>query len=938
MSAKKPLIFIAPLSESLQKLKEVIEEVAEDEKIEIFEVEDASEVAQLIPTVGQSLSIFGNPKKCAMVLQPNRKVIQKLNSKVILLSKKSMPRKTLDKFSKIGLTECIVEPVAPKTLLYKVRLLLRSIVVAKDEEDEEVDTSFGASDSTMEDSSEKQRLEKGVLAEDEEAIDYNMKGKTGDGLDLSADDEEEDKERNYEEDAIQKEWKGSVNDTDLSMEEEEEKKKKEQEESENYIDSYLRGKKNSNSDNLIEEDYTSKKKSHHDEEEEEEYSKNQELSLDLEADDEEDGKPKHEHELESDDKYYKGKVAGDDLDLDAEEEKKKRAEEELYEEDEAPRDKDGLLDMELDDEDESKKKDLEVEDEEEDIYSREKEAGLELDADDEDGNGKNSDDEDEDDEEDHNGNGLDTGLDLEAEDEDRQREKNDELELEEERAKKEYEKLEEEEQDSHMRGKVAQVIEMVEEEDVDARNRHELEADEDDEDQTEEDGTSLDLDADEDDHSNGNGDNLELEEGDETNGKDGDNGLELDHDVDDYHDDKKTDLELVDDEGGLDDSSNGEEDDSEREHDSAASLDLELDEENEAAAKKNDEEEDGDYERRSTGADLELEEDLERKKHSAHTEHIDTKMDSRKGVDHQDQDWDILGKKDKSENFDEEGKKKSDIQISFKEAVDLGEQTIDYRKLQNEFDAITINRVGGKRKRTGPKYYSDDMTDEEYLKGVYGEDYEDALDDIAGNIKNRKDKESKTQVFHPTPQGLDEAVKVMNLYHNKSLKKEDIFAFIANSLLDRFNGHTFFFTMNPETSEFINSYSLLSNTEGVDQELLEKWPALKEENYNEWLEMNLPKWQDEKMITEDNVFFYPIYEGANKLGFAVVMFNKLIEKEQAKSIEIILETVRGIVLDEFHKAGKTEKYDVDLTKKDGEEKKEGFFKSIFGKFSKNKAS
>jgi hypothetical protein len=937
MSAKKPLIFIAPLSDSLQKLKEVIEEVAEDEKIEIFEVEDASEVAQLIPTVGQSLSIFANPKKCAMVLQPNRKVIQKLNSKVILLSKKSMPRKTMDKFSKIGLTECIVEPVAPKTLLYKVRLLLRSIVVAKDEEDEEVDTSFGSSDSETEDETERQRLEKGI-ASDEEVLDYNMKGKTGQGLDLSADDEDdEEKGSNYSEEAIQKEWKGSVNETDLSMEEEEEKKRKELEESENYIDSYLRGKKNSNADDIVEEDYSSKKKKAYEEEEEEEFSKNQELSLDLEADEDEDSKDKLEHELESDDKYYKGKVAGEDLDFEEEEKKKREDLEEELEED-VKRDKDGLLDMELEDEDDDKKRREEDEEDEEDIYSRNKDVGLDLEADEDDENGNGHVDEDAEEDEDQNGNGLDTGLDLEAEDEDRERDTNNELELEEEREKKEYEKLEEEEQDSHMRGKVAQVIEMVEEEDIDARNRHELEADEDDDENGGDAESSLDLDAEDDDHENGNGNGLELEEGDENSDEDSNNGLELEHDVDDYHDDKKTDLELVDDENDLEDSSNDEDDEEDHSHDSAASLDLEFDDESEAAAKKAEEDEDGDYARRSTGADLELEEDLERKRHSAHTEHIDTRMDSRKGIDHQEQDWDILGKKDKTESHDEEGKKKSDIQISFKEAVDLGEQTIDYRKLQNEFDAITINRVGGKRKRTGPKYYSEDMTDEEYLKGVYGEDYEDALEDIAGNLKNRKDKASKTEVFHPTPQGLDEAVRVMNLYHNKSLKKEDIFGFIATSLLERFGGHTFFFSMNPETSEFTNSYSLLSNTEGVDTELLEKWPALKEEHYSEWLEMNLPKWHDEKMITEDNVFFYPIYEGANKLGFAVVMFNKLIEKDQAKSIEIILETVRGIVLDEFHKAGKTEKYDVDLRKKDEEEKKGGFFKSLFGRFSKNKAS
>ncbi|EQC49688.1 hypothetical protein [Bacteriovorax sp. DB6_IX] len=309
MSAKKPLIFVAPLNESLQKLKEVIEEVAEDEKIEIFEVDDASEVAQLIPTVGQSLSIFGNPKKCAMVLQPNRKVIQKLNSKVILLTKKSMPRKTLDKFSKIGLTECIVEPVAPKTLLYKVRLLLRSIVIADDTEDEEVETSFGASDSDSVDTKEKQRLEKGIMADDEDVLDYNMKSKKDKGLDLSADEDEEEKKKSYAEEAIQKEWKGKVNENNLSFEEEEEKKKKDIEESENYIDSYLRGKKSKTTDELFDDDVSTQKKSHYEEEDDLGIHKlNKEMTLNLEADeDEEEDDHDHDDLYGNDDKYYKGK-------------------------------------------------------------------------------------------------------------------------------------------------------------------------------------------------------------------------------------------------------------------------------------------------------------------------------------------------------------------------------------------------------------------------------------------------------------------------------------------------------------------------------------------------------------------------------------------------------------------------------------------------------
>ena len=132
MDNKKPLIFVEPMSETLKKLYEVIEPNAEEEGIEIYVVEDIGEMTQLIPTLGQTLILASSPKKCAMMMQQNRKVIKKIQTKIILLSPKAIPRKILEKFMKLGLTECVVEPVNPKTLLYKVRLFLRSIVTKKE--------------------------------------------------------------------------------------------------------------------------------------------------------------------------------------------------------------------------------------------------------------------------------------------------------------------------------------------------------------------------------------------------------------------------------------------------------------------------------------------------------------------------------------------------------------------------------------------------------------------------------------------------------------------------------------------------------------------------------------------------------------------------------------------------------------------------------------
>ena len=127
MENKKQLVIVPPMSEPLQKLNEVLQGIASDENMEISIVDDAKELAQFLGTSGQCLVAFSNAKKCATFLQENRFLLAKSHSKVILLTPKEIPAKTLIKFTKVGLTESILENSPPKTLLYKVKLLLRSI-------------------------------------------------------------------------------------------------------------------------------------------------------------------------------------------------------------------------------------------------------------------------------------------------------------------------------------------------------------------------------------------------------------------------------------------------------------------------------------------------------------------------------------------------------------------------------------------------------------------------------------------------------------------------------------------------------------------------------------------------------------------------------------------------------------------------------------------
>jgi len=132
----KPLVFLHPLSERLSALKESLEETAEAENIEIFEIESIDEMRELAPHLGQFLALCSNPKLCSRMLQQNTRVLKKEQSKVILLSPKQFPRKIVDRLNKLGLTDLLLDNVAAKTLQYKVKLQLRSIVVKKDEDDE----------------------------------------------------------------------------------------------------------------------------------------------------------------------------------------------------------------------------------------------------------------------------------------------------------------------------------------------------------------------------------------------------------------------------------------------------------------------------------------------------------------------------------------------------------------------------------------------------------------------------------------------------------------------------------------------------------------------------------------------------------------------------------------------------------------------------------
>ncbi|MCO4794237.1 MAG: hypothetical protein KC493_11015, partial [Bacteriovoracaceae bacterium] len=174
MENGKPFIFVHPLSDALQLLLDEYKEKSEAENLEIYELDNVMEVSQVLPTLGQSLTITSSPKKCAQILQSCKKVIKRNNLKFILLSPKQLPWKVQEKLSKIGLTECAVEPLPQRTLSYKVNLHLRSIKVRSDEDQDEKSKTFGADGDNQFGDQDKQNLEKGILSGDSDEPEQSL--------------------------------------------------------------------------------------------------------------------------------------------------------------------------------------------------------------------------------------------------------------------------------------------------------------------------------------------------------------------------------------------------------------------------------------------------------------------------------------------------------------------------------------------------------------------------------------------------------------------------------------------------------------------------------------------------------------------------------------------------------------------------------------------
>lgn len=871
MSDIKPFIFIEPLSDTLLKLKEVIAETASEEGIEIFTIEDILEANQLIPTIGQSLIVCSNPKKCAAILQSNRKFLAEHSSKVLLLTPKVIPKKTLEKFMKVGLTECIIEPVPSKTLLYKVKLLLRSIAAKREEHDMEM-KSVKSDESASIDYSEKQRIEKGISADS--SSDESLPTRKEKVADIEMD---------YEIGAVKSANKADQIDGHWAGELSESQKKKEQDnlsgegQSADHLESHYKGKLGQDSIEQVPENLAKKKLRPEEEIDYDDFKKGADIELDFNLDDikerlkaQEDrrnGKSSlsNDSQVENIQTHYKGKVAlsaqeqdeyddlaaAADIELDFDSHTTKPLRSQQDDPEDAPSPKAPKIDFNFEetsrkkqkqeqqgeDQESEKTRSVSLEFEEDPhAYDRRQESEGQADKDPHTG------------EVDHIETYLKGHLDHQSpqhkyDDELRERKKESEDEFEEPERSRGNDNIEAEE-DLYERSALDFKLSDAQKE---KNARHENEGPEQDEQSAQRSAVQL-----------------EFAETKENNRRE--------------------------DEA---------EDDNERER--KANAYRESADEHSKRKKKNDQEHENDYMRTKKIDRNPDEEQSTRPRIDAHADHIETHYKSGQSIKHNDDNWDNKYRRTPQEEAAKAAPAPERTLEMLKKA-DLGEQTIDYRKLKEQFDAISIGS-DGKLKMTNAVYSDDSFSSKKKGPIYYREDIP-ASDEVVADDEAAENKAEVDQIYQASVNGLDFVIQILSLYEDKEKQEEDFFTFTQQHLWAKFQAHSCFFVKRPESSHY-ESISQTEITPDKQQVMSESFSfeQIKEAKFESWALMSLPYWLDHTFQAADQFFFFPYTEGTQKIGFVTLHFFSPIEESKAAEVEIILESLRGIYLQIFHKTG-----------------------------------
>ena len=349
-----------------------------------------------------------------------------------------------------------------------------------------------------------------------------------------------------------------------------------------------------------------------------------------------------------------------------------------------------------------------------------------------------------------------------------------------------------------------------------------------------------------------------------------------------------------------------------------------LDEDDTLKAKSNQKDEEDDINRKKVDLNpLDLESNSS-KKPTGKVDKIDTYMRS-KNLKPRDQDWDIVNKKDES-STEKASKNQSTNELDHSlKRKDAGEITIDYRKLREEFS---------ENMRSSNK--APNRSDEEHFNTA-------------------EEIEEQAQVVELKANGFDFAISVINQYYNLQEKPEEILTTIARKLFKEEKGYCALYsyqTFSNSHQEVYNGFSVLqpsqleywnefikdeSNLAHLYTKSMSTWMcrAIPDKD-SYWSDTDLPSWANQELTNKVVELVYPFYDGLDRMGMAYVYFPDGIRPQNEKKIIILLELMRGILLDKIQRAT-TNADENDDEKNNKKESTSGKVLSMFGGlFSKKK--
>jgi len=870
---KKQFVFIPPMSATLKKLSVIMEDISEEENIEISIIDDIKEATQFLNATAQCLMMFSDAKKCATFLQTNKQIILKNRSKVLLLVPKELPEKTFSKFVKIGLTESILDTTAPKTLVYKVKLMLKSIKTARKQIDyknelksnenfsQEIETqaTYKSSDENVTDVL-KEELEKSKSkSNSEDEFGFNN-GKL--------------KSNKSEEEVTETHWKterSKYNDlvedvTDIN---------KINGGGPSEIEAYMKGKSKKNTFELeLEESEAAIKKSNYDLEDNLIPKKKKQFNLGLgpeSAEDRDNGFQEKKKKEEAEEEKEKEKEEEDENKL-RPGKKKKNLFLEVEEE------QNTTIKLELTEEEKKAKLKLELEELDVLIANAKKRLALELVKEDEDkksnvvldieeaaGSDFNDDIEDELTKKKTKSKSFDLDL-IDGPKESKFQEEEEEEEEEEEVVTKQARKpklaldLEDEIKKKHKMKKDYE-LQLKEDEDEDENENENENENLDDFALESKKEKRLDLDFLDEDNVNTNA-FIEEENPDKDNASD----LKAPELEAQDHTDTKLEFSAVDEnthDSDLEDESDGK-------SFKKKSLDDLVDQERKA--------------RRIKKKELELED-----------------PDAQKEEKKVEQNWGNLNLKNSTNLQLEKGNNNKDLFLEKSGKTSPGEITIDYRLLRQEFN-----------------------------EGLASEQLSDLDEDpLNTSTASTADEDGSFKVILPDARGFDFGINIINLLYQKDANPEDFFKMVAEELITKYNGHAIFYSYKPIAHEHTIAFDSFQHYgQRLVSDELKQWAADTKLEDNKmadyfsksiptwlcreiadksgtdgkyWENVELPQWAANELTSKKVELIFPYYDGVDRMGVAILYFPYGLSVGIEKPLFTVLEMLRTLFLDNIQR-------------------------------------